>query len=172
MEEVSKIAINWFKFHVLKNEEIFINNYKIKQTPFHHFNLKSKFQIKFTNRDSAGDILANIILDKYKNKNNISLIGIPRGGVIIADVIARRLSLNNFNIVLSRRLRNPYNSENTIGSIFQDGSVYLHPVSENFSDEYLQMEMKKQKKELEKQISSFGIHNEIYNLKDKTVYFS
>ena len=29
------------------------------------------------------------------------------------------------------------------------------------------MEMKKQKKELEKQISSFGIHNEIYNLKDK-----
>jgi hypothetical protein len=103
MEEVSKIAINWFKFHLLKNEEKFINNYKIKLGPFHSFDLKSKFQIKFTDRDSAGHILANI-LDKYKNKNNISLLGIPRGGVIIADVIARKLSLYNFNIVLRHLL--------------------------------------------------------------------
>ena len=124
--------------------------------------------MKFADRNSAGYILANM-LNKYKNKKNIRLIGIPRGGVIITDVIARKLSLKGFNIVLSRRLRSPNNSENTIGAIFQDGSIYISPESENFSYEYLQMEIAKQKKELEKQISLFGIHDEIYDLKDKTV---
>ena len=37
MEVVSKIAINWFKFHVLKNEEIFINNYKNKTNTISSF---------------------------------------------------------------------------------------------------------------------------------------
>ena len=50
--------------------------------------------------------------------NNIAVIGIPRGGVIIADIIARKLSLQSFNILLSKRLRNPFNFENTIGSYF------------------------------------------------------
>jgi putative phosphoribosyl transferase len=169
MEKVSKIALAWFKFYLLENEKPFINNYKIKSTlPFSSFNLKSKLQMKFADRNSAGYILANM-LNKYKNKENIRLIGIPRGGVIITDVIARRLSLKGFNIVLSRRLRSPNNSENTIGAIFQNGSIYMSPESENFSYEYLQMEIAKQKQELEKQISLFGIHDEIYDLEDKTV---
>jgi putative phosphoribosyl transferase len=169
MEQVSKIALAWFKFYLLENEKPFINNYKIKSTlPFRSFNLKSKLQMKFVDRNSAGYILANI-LDKYKNKNDIHLIAIPRGGVIIADIVARKLSLKGFNIILSRRLRSPHNSENTIGAIFQDGSIYTSPESENFSYEYLQMEIAKQKQELEKQISLFEIHDEIYDLEDKTV---
>ena len=30
MEEVSNIALDWFKFHILENEKPFVNNYKIK----------------------------------------------------------------------------------------------------------------------------------------------
>ena len=169
MEEVSKIALAWFKFYLLENEKPFVNNYKAKSISlFRSFNLKSKIQVKFADRNSAGYILANM-LSKYKNKNSIRLIGIPRGGVIMADVVARNLSLKGFNIVLSRRLRSPNNSENTIGAIFQDGSIYMSPESENFSYEYLQMEIAKQKKELEKRISLFGIHDENYDLDDKTV---
>ncbi len=169
MEEVSKVAIQWFRSHLLKNENKFVNNYKKKpSTPFHFFSLKLKFQMKFTDRNSAGHILANV-LNKYKNKDNAIIVGIPRGGVIIADIVAKTLSLKSFSIVLSRRLRNPHNPENTIGAIFQDGSVYMHQESENFSQEYLQMEVTRQRKELERQISLFGIHDEIYNFKDKTV---
>jgi len=174
MEEVSRIAIEWFTFHLLENEKPFVNNFKIKPTKtilsfFNpYFNFKLKFQIKFTDRNSAGHILANM-LNKYKNKNNIVVVGIPRGGVIIADVIARKLSLQSFNIVLSKRLRNPFNFENTIGSIFQDGSVYLIPESKNFSCEYIQMEINRQRKELEKQISLFRVCDEMYNFKNKTI---
>lgn len=119
MEEVSNIALDWFKFHILENEKPFVNNYKIKPSKtilsfFNPFSFKLKFQVKFADRYSAGFILANI-LNKYKNKNNIVVIGIPRGGVIIADVVARKLSLQSFNILLSKRLRNPFNYENTKG---------------------------------------------------------
>src|SRR6476620_10738502 len=40
MEEVSKIAIEWFKFHILENEKPFVNNFKIKpaKTVFSFFN--------------------------------------------------------------------------------------------------------------------------------------
>ena len=62
-------------------------------------------------------ILANM-LNKYKNKNNIAVVGIPRGGIIIADIVSRKLSLQSFNIVLSKRLRNPFNFENTVGFYF------------------------------------------------------
>jgi putative phosphoribosyl transferase len=79
------------------------------------------------------------------------------------------LSLQSFNIVLSKRLRNPFNFENTIGSIFQDGSVYLIPESKNFSCEYIQMEINRQRKELEKQISLFRVCDEMYNFKNKTI---
>src|SRR6476646_1724527 len=173
MEEVSNIALDWFKFHILENEKPFVNNYKIKPSKtilssFNPSSFKLKFQIKFTNRYSAGLILANI-LNKYKNKNNIAVVGIPRGGVIIADVVARKLFLHSFNILLSKRLRNPFNYENTIGSVFQDGSVYLIPESKNFSNEYIQMEIKRRKKELEKQSSFFGIYNELYDFKNKTI---
>ena len=173
MEEVSNIALDWFKFHILENEKPFVNNYKIKSSTttlsfFNPFCFKLKIQIKFTDRYSAGHILANM-LNKYKNINNIAVIGIPRGGVIIADIIARKLSLQSFNILLSKRLRNPFNFENTIGSIFQDGSVYLKPEAKNFSYEYIQMEINRQRKELEKQISLFKVCDEIYDFKNKTI---
>jgi putative phosphoribosyl transferase len=170
IEEVSKIAIQWFKFYLLENEKPFINNYKINYTTsiLRSFNLKSKIQIKFANRGSVGSILADI-LTKYKNKKDIVLMGILTGGVIITDVIAKKLSLKRYNIILSRRLRSSYNSENTIGAIFQNGFIHLSPESENFSYKYIQMEIAKQKKELEKQISLFRINDEIYDLHDKTV---
>jgi predicted phosphoribosyltransferase/dienelactone hydrolase len=170
IEEVSNVAIQWFKCYLLKNQKKFINSYRIKSSPFSFFNLKSKFQMKFLDRNSAAYILANI-LNKYKfeNKNNVIIVGIPRGGIIIANIIAQKISLKNFNIILSKRLRNPHNLENTIGAIFQDGTVYIAPEFENLSFEYIQMEITKQKKELEKQIMLYQIQNEKYEFKDKTV---
>ena len=32
MEDVSNIALDWFKFHILKNEKPFVNKYKIKSS--------------------------------------------------------------------------------------------------------------------------------------------
>ena len=55
MEEVSNIALDWFKFHILKNEKPFVNNYNIKSSTttlsfFTPLCFRLKFQIKFTDR--------------------------------------------------------------------------------------------------------------------------
>jgi putative phosphoribosyl transferase len=59
-------------------------------------------QIKFRDRSAAGEILASM-LKKYKRREQpIVIIGIPRGGVVVADVVARKLSAD-FDIVIPRK---------------------------------------------------------------------
>ncbi|HET7391617.1 MAG TPA: hypothetical protein VFJ51_12395 [Nitrososphaeraceae archaeon] len=61
--------------------------------------IKRKFQFKFKDRVSAANILAAALMDSLNKKkehkeenNNIAVLGIPRGGVITADIIATKLS--------------------------------------------------------------------------------
>jgi predicted phosphoribosyltransferase len=60
----------------------------------------SSLQIKFRDRSAAGELLA-LMLKKYKRREEqpIVIIGIPRGGVVLADVVARKLSAD-FDIVI------------------------------------------------------------------------
>ena len=59
--------------------------------------LKNKFQIRFKNRDIASKILAGALEDYLKklkiDKNNdtILILGIPRGGLIVGDIVASKL---------------------------------------------------------------------------------
>jgi putative phosphoribosyl transferase len=48
------------------------------------------------------------------------ILGIPRGGVVVADVLAQKLNAD-LDIVISRKLRAPDNKENSIGAIMPDG---------------------------------------------------
>jgi putative phosphoribosyl transferase len=51
-------------------------------------------------------------------------LGIPRGGVITADIVAWKLS-SAFDIVIPRKLTDPDSKEQAIGAILEDGSTYL-----------------------------------------------
>jgi predicted phosphoribosyltransferase len=53
------------------------------------------------------------------------VLGIPRGGVITADIVAKKLSTNNFDIVIPRKLTDMDNKEQAIGAIMEDGTTYL-----------------------------------------------
>ena len=53
-----------------------------------------KFQLKIKNRESAGNILAGTlknILNKVSGSDLI-VVGLPRGGFVMAEIIARKLS--------------------------------------------------------------------------------
>ena len=70
----------------------------------------------FQNRIDAGEKLAERLLWlkqsqlKEKDPQNIVIVGIPRGGVIIADIIASKLGAK-LDIVVSRKIGAPDNSE-------------------------------------------------------------
>ena len=86
-----------------------------------------RFQLKIKNRESAGNILAEALKDviKKEDRPNTMVLGLARGGIILAEIIARKLSCH-VGLIISRRLRAPHNEELAIGAIMEDGTTYLN----------------------------------------------
>lgn len=76
----------------------------------------------FMNREEAGRLLAEE-LREYEDKDT-AVLGIPRGGVAVAQEIARILRAD-LDVVLSRKLGAPGNPELAIGAISEDGTLFL-----------------------------------------------
>ena len=93
-------------------------------------NLKdgTAFQIRFKDRVGAGIALSTAlkfaIKRKKKSGEKILVLGIPRGGVIVADVVAQKMNAE-FGVVMAKKLSAPDNKENAIGAVVHDGYVYL-----------------------------------------------
>jgi putative phosphoribosyl transferase len=122
--------------------------------------LKKRFQFKFKDRTFAANILAAALEDflgKEKERKNdslmITVLGIPRGGVIVADIVATKLNASNFDIVIPRRLRIPNNEEAAFGAIMGDGTVYVYDriVRDlDIPEEYIEKEKNLQQQEIER----------------------
>jgi putative phosphoribosyl transferase len=113
-----------------------------------------KFQLKIKNRESAGNILAETLKDVLKNDaaQDITVIGLPRGGFVMAEIIARKLSCN-LDMMISKRLRAPHNEEVAIGAVAEDGTIYLNKslIEELIiSDEYINNEISYQLQEIKR----------------------
>ena len=89
--------------------------------------LIKKFHLEIRDREASAIILSTLLLNHLQNyeRKNIIVLGIPRGGIIVADIIARRLEASNFDIVLPRKLMIPSDEENGFGSVMEDESVYI-----------------------------------------------
>jgi predicted phosphoribosyltransferase len=175
MEEVAQTAADWFECYLLGiSKKKFNNRYARISKRGYLSSLwdRRAFQIKFKDRFAAGEILSST-LGKYKNdQHGITVIGIARGGVIVADPIAERLDAD-FDIVVPRKLRSPHNSENAIGAIMHDGSVYLDTstleIQSNISNEYIDMEKLEQKGEIERRLNMYRPYPREYKIRDRTV---
>src|SRR5215813_9287157 len=144
--------------------------------------ISRKFQIKFRNRAAAGSILAEILRDRLKKENlqqRIIVLGIPRGGVVTADSVARKLSNAfksvHFDLILPRKLTDRDNKEQAIGAIMEDGTTYLDEELVKMlqiTPEYLQKEKAQQICEIRRRKMLYSIHKPIGehgHLKDETV---
>ncbi|MBE0620328.1 MAG: phosphoribosyltransferase [Burkholderiales bacterium] len=102
----------------------------------------------FKNREDAALQLARRL--KPLALKDPLVLGIPRGGMVTAAVLARELYAE-LDVVLSRKLRAPYQPELAIGAIGEDGEVYLnafaHQVS-GVSEEYIRQEQDHQVAEI------------------------
>lgn len=125
-----------------------------------------KFQIKFKDRVAAANILANILKDAIKKEekrsSSLLVLGIPRGGVIIADIIAMKLSCC-FDIIIPRKLRMPGNDEVAVGAIMEDGTTYTNDsvITElGVSTDYLEKEKAVQIEEIKRRITLYRSNKE------------
>lgn len=76
----------------------------------------------FADREEAGLLLGRE-LTAYSGRNTV-VLGIPRGGVVVAWGAARVLG-SDLDVVLSRKLGAPGNPELAIGAISEDGKLFL-----------------------------------------------
>jgi len=171
IEEVSNVATEWFKCYLVRNGTEFVNTYGETRIAGLVSRLRDiTLGMKFKNRKAAGEILASI-LGKYGKEKNLTVIGIPRGGIIVADVIAKKLEAE-LNIVISRRLGAPGNKERTIGALLQDGSTYFmeHVIqSDRISSEYIDAEISRQKEEIGHSRKLYRPISREYMVKNRTV---
>lgn len=134
--------------------------------------------VKFQNRADAGEKLAERLLLlkqtqlKERDSQKIIIVGIPRGGVIIADIIASKLGVK-LDIVVSRKISAPDNSELAIGAVMPNGSYFLNQEivdTRNISLDYTQTQASAQAKEIERRLMSYRNTKEYDNEFDgKTV---
>lgn len=75
----------------------------------------------FKDRASAGKLLVSH-LKKYKAKENTIVLSIPRGGVVVAYEIARKLKLP-LDIIVTRKIGAPNQEELALGALDADGEV-------------------------------------------------
>src|SRR5918993_783244 len=125
--------------------------------------ISNKFQLKFKDRESAGNILSEslkTIVKKNERKDTL-VLGIPRGGVITADIIARKLCCE-FDIIIPRKICAPSNKELAIGAIMSDDTTYINEMivkDLEISTKYIQEEKFRQLKEIERRSSLYCFGN-------------
>ena len=119
----------------------------------------SRFHLRFKDRTNAGNILAAALNDKIKKDERpySIVLGIPRGGVVVADIVANKLSCH-FDIVIPRKLGAPHNEEVAIGAVMEDGTTYLNEEIVRIlevSKEYIEKEKAKQIQEIKRRTSLY-----------------
>jgi len=104
----------------------------------------------FSDRQEAGRALADQ-LSAYIGQNPV-VLAIPRGGIIVAREITADLG-GDLDIILAHKLRTPGQAELAMGSVAEDGSLFLNDevVGEmGISDEYIQEEKRRQMAEMQR----------------------
>ena len=102
----------------------------------------------FRDRVDAGRQLA-AALEQFRGVRPL-VLGLPRGGVVVAAAIARKLACD-LDVLLVKKLRAPDNPELAIGAIAEDGRTCLNAEIMQLtrpSDEYVEAETRKRMAEM------------------------
>jgi putative phosphoribosyl transferase len=124
----------------------------------------------FRDRRDAGIKLAER-LGHYRDKEGVLVLGLPRGGVTVADEVARALR-SPLDILIVRKIGFPTNPELAIGAVSETGAVVLNDdiiSGYGVKQEYLERETARQKEEIERRKDLYRGGKGIPELAGKTV---
>jgi predicted phosphoribosyltransferase len=96
----------------------------------------------FQNREEAARLLARRLGAYYRNKHPL-VLGIPRGAVPMAKIIADALG-GELDVVLVRKLGHPSQPELAIGAIDESGKVFYSDYAYDIDEAYLEAEKRRQ----------------------------
>jgi putative phosphoribosyl transferase len=119
------------------------------------------------NRTEAGQKLAEKLQDIVKG-NNVIVLAIPRGGVVVGVEIAKKLGCM-LDVVIAKKITPPDNPEYAVGAITHDGTIYYGPHWKQFSQvPNFEKEIMIKKLQVKKRLENFRA-NDKYKIDGKTV---
>jgi putative phosphoribosyl transferase len=124
----------------------------------------------FRDRQEAGQLLAKA-LTFLKERKHVIVLGIPRGGVVVAAEVARAIGAP-LDVYITRKIGAPYNPELAIGAIASSGDVVLDEGligSLGVSPEYVQDETERQRREIERRLTKYRGNRPAQKLAGRTV---
>ncbi len=110
----------------------------------------------FRDRAEAGRVLAQRLMD-LKGDPDVIVLGVPRGGVVVAAEIARALNAP-LDVYITRKLGAPGNPELAIGAIAEDGTRVVDPETIRLlgvSEAYLSQEQARQQEEIRRRAALY-----------------
>lgn len=122
----------------------------------------------YINREEAGLRLAQK-LSAYIGRDDVLVLGIPRGGVVTAKAVSEKLNVP-LSVLVTRKIGAPNQPELAIGAVGPEGSLVLDDklIRElGVEKEYLDREIRAQSLEVSRRMKKFrvGKHPLILNLK-------
>lgn len=121
----------------------------------------------FKDRKDAGERLGRA-LERYKGKD-VLVLGIPRGGVIVAYYIAKHLDAQ-LDVVVSRKLPYPHNPEAGFGAVAEDGGVFMFDYAKSeLPRDVIDDIVKEQIREARRRVAVFRGKRPLPEMKGRTV---
>jgi predicted phosphoribosyltransferase len=125
----------------------------------------------FKDRREAGRQLSEALARGAYRGQDILVLGIPRGGLAVADEVAKALSAT-LDVIIARKLRAPYQPELGMGAVVNGDHV---TVNENLvravgaTRDYLNREIAYQKEEIERRLRFYRGEHPAPEISGKTV---
>jgi predicted phosphoribosyltransferase len=125
---------------------------------------------RYQNRIHAGKVLAQH-LSQYKNRDDVIVLGLPRGGVPVAYEIAKEINAT-LDVFIVRKLGVPGHEELAMGAIasggtyvFNDSLIHDLGITQQEIDKVILQEQK----ELNRREVTYRGHHAFSSLKDKII---
>jgi len=87
----------------------------------------------------------------------VIVLGVPRGGVVVAHEIAKSLNVP-LDVYITRKIGAPYNPELALGAVASDGTLFLDQDlirSMGVPDDYVQAETGRQRREISRRLEAY-----------------
>jgi predicted phosphoribosyltransferase len=116
-----------------------------------------------------GESLKDVV--SKQERSTLLVLGIPRGGLVTADIVARKLGAP-LDIIIPRKLTDIDNKEHAIGAVMEDGTTYVDEETVKLlciTQEYIEKEKAYQIEEIRRRNSLYRKSSTNYNFEDKIV---
>ena len=124
----------------------------------------------YQDRKQAGIQLSAFLQDYQKDKN-LLVLGLPRGGVQVAEGVAQALRAP-LDVVLLRKLPYPPQPELAIGAVAEDGSIFINQEFQNAVEQQpdsLDPIVREQMGVIRNRAKLYRPHRHAHEVKGKTV---